>query len=342
MKRKFSLRTSIALCTAAITAAALVVLAIGTSVYVYFEDLEAIDEHLIGESNELIAEFASGTVDSNEFSHDEFEPRLGMAVFTAEGNALGISPSFPPAIARAGLHEPGFSIRSDESSRWRVHHATANDLIVSVGHNLDEFDDVLIDLVSIQFLLVPVVAAITAWISWLVAGRSLAPIRIATASAAQIGINDLNARLPMEREDDEVGQFTHVLNRMLDRIEKNYLQAMRFAGDASHELRTPLTIIKGELENLLTHNGLPPAAEQRIVSAQQEVDRMQQIIDQLLLLARFDTGKASSGYAAIEVSQLLDELGEDVDLLGAKSELRISHQITPGIRVRGEIGRAHV
>jgi len=341
MKRSLTLRARIAFATAAITAIALLVLALGTSVYVYFEDLEAIDEHLIGEATELIADFATGEIEQDEFTHDDFEPRLGMAAITAAGETIGITPSFPAAVATKGAKTPGFSFQSHGDSRWRVYHASTDDIIISVGHNLEEFDDVLLDLLSIQILLVPLVALVTAWLSWLVAGRALAPIRQATTTAAEIGVGDLTARLPVGRQDDEIGQFTNVLNHMLDRIEKNYLQARRFAGDASHELSTPLTIIKGELENVIANNELPPTAEYRIVSAQQEVDRMHQIIDQLLLLARFDAGKVSADFTTVNLSQFLHEMAEDVDLLGARSELNITPQISPDINIRGDAGQLH-
>jgi len=341
MKQQRSLRARIAISSAIITASALLVLALGTSVYVYFEDLEAIDEHLIGEATELIADFGTGEIEQDEFTHDDFEPRLGMAAITAAGETIGITPSFPAAVATKGAKTPGFSFQSHGDSRWRVYHASTDDIIISVGHNLEEFDDVLVDLLSIQLLLVPLVAAVTAWLSWLVAGRALAPIRRATTTATEIGVGDLTARLPVGRKDDEIGQFTIVLNHMLDRIEKNYLQARRFAGDASHELKTPLTIIKGELENVISNHELPPTAEHRIVSAQQEVDRMHQIIDQLLLLARFDAGKASADFTPINLSQLLHDLAEDVDLLGAQLELKITHSIAPGIHVRGDTTQLH-
>jgi two-component system heavy metal sensor histidine kinase CusS len=331
-----SLRAQIAAWAATITALALVLLAAGTWTYVYFEDLEAIDEHLLGEAHELLAELALNQVDPDEFAHDVFEHRQGMAAFNADGTIFGITPTLPEDVARLGLAHSGFAFQSREDSRWRILSVSGPETSVVISHNLDEFDDVLTDLATIQFLLVPLVALLTAWISWLVSGRALLPVRRATEAAASIGSGNLSQRLPVIRPDDEIGQFTTVLNSMLDRIEKNYQQAKRFAGDASHELRTPLTIIKGELENLIAHTELSPVAEQRIISAQQEADRMHQIIDQLLLLARFDAGKASGEHAPVDLSELLQDLAEDVDLLCAKPEIIITGEIAPSVRVKGD------
>lgn len=331
-----TLRARIALTTATVTALALILLAAGSWAYIYLEELAAIDEHLEGESLELRADLASGEIDSDEFSHDEFEPKLGFAVFTPQGKTIGITPSFPLEVAAAQSSRDGFRFGSLGDSRWRIYDSNTPDYTVSVSHNLEEFDDILFDFAISQTILIPLVTALSAWLSWILAGRSLRPIQRATLIASQIGGGDLTNRLPVGPIDDEVGQFTTVLNRMLDRIEKNYQQAKRFAGDASHELGTPLTIIKGELENLLDQNNLAPVAEQRVLSALQEVDRMHQIIDQLLLLARFDAGKASSDHAPLNLSQLLHELAEDVDLLCAKPRIKITGHIAPAIQVIGD------
>ncbi|MBT5900752.1 MAG: HAMP domain-containing protein [Opitutaceae bacterium] len=341
MKYPLTLRGRIACCTAAITAFALIVLAAGTWFYVYLEDLEAIDGHLAIEILAIRADIANGEVEADEFEEDEFEHGEGLAVIEADGALLGRTPSFPLEIVEIGREDLGFSIQSYQGSRWRIYSSERQGVVVVTGFELEEFDDILDDLASIQFLLVPLVSLFTAWMSWLVAGRSLAPIRDATATAAKIGTNDLSARLPIIRSDDEIGQFTEVLNGMLDRIEKSYLQAKRFAGDASHELSTPLTIIKGELEKLVANHQLSDPAEQGIVSAQQEVDRMHQIIDQLLILARFDAGKASADYAPINLSKLLDEMAEDVDMLSENQALVVKHKIDPGLWVKGDFCQLH-
>ena len=227
-----TLRARVALTTATVTALALILLATGSWAYIYLEELEAIDEHLEGESLELLADLAAGEIDSDEFSHDEFEPRLGFAVFTPQGETIGITPSFPREVASAHASKDGFRFGYFGNSHWRIYDANTDTYTVSVGHNLEEFDDILLDFAISQTILIPLVTALSAWLCWFLAGRSLRPIRQATLIASKIGKGDLSDRLPVGPTDDEVGQFTTVLNRMLDRIEKNYQQAKRFAGDA--------------------------------------------------------------------------------------------------------------
>lgn len=81
-------------------------------------------------------------------------------------------------------------------------------------------------------------------VSWLVAGRVLAPIRLVRQTAEQISETDLRRRIPKSGRDD-VGRLAQTFNRMLDRLEEAFAAQRRFLDDAGHELRTPLTVIRG-------------------------------------------------------------------------------------------------
>ena len=335
--KPLSLRARISLTTATITGCALLTLAVSTVAYVYLEDLEAIDAHLEGELEELTADLMAGELDADEFIRDEFEPWLAQGIFNLQGKPISISPHFPSAMAtHPAPADQAFFYRGATTTRWRSMGREVAGRYIIVTHNLEEFEDVLTDLIAAQIIILPLVAGLTAWLSWLVAGRALMPIRRATTEAAQIGAGDLSKRLPVGRADDEIGQFTQVLNSMLARIERNYDQARQFAGDASHELSTPLTIIKGEIERALAENQQSEEAETRLLSIAQEADRMTQIIEQLLLLARFDSGRASHDFAETDLSQLLRDLGEDIDLLAAPRGLTIETDIAADIFLRGD------
>ncbi|MCF3648386.1 ATP-binding protein [Synoicihabitans lomoniglobus] len=331
-----SLRFRISVWTASVTTFALIVLAASTVIYVYFEDLEAIDEHLRGEALELAADISHDQFEPEDFQEDEFEPWLGLALLTTERQIIGRTPSFPSPVIRSASGFEGLRFEKSADQNWRVFVMSSGEHVIVVGHNLEEFRDVLLDLITAEVVLLPFVTALTAWISWLVAGRSLKPIRDATAAAAHIGAGELSQRLPTSGNDDEIARFTEVLNAMLERIEKSYLQAKRFAGDASHELSTPLTVIKGEIERMLETHQLGPSAESGLLSAQQEVDRMHQIIDQLLLLARFDAGRSSPEKTTFDLSAMLGEMAEDVDLLSAERELTVTANIEPHLMILGD------
>jgi signal transduction histidine kinase len=94
---------------------------------------------------------------------------------------------------------------------------------------------------------------------------------------------------------------------MLERIEESLARERAFVADASHELRTPLAILRGELELGLRNRGEPGVAKAAMTSALEETVSLQQLADDLLALARSDSGTIELRYEEVGVRQLLDE-----------------------------------
>ncbi|VXB76668.1 Signal transduction histidine kinase [Arthrobacter sp. 9AX] len=121
-------------------------------------------------------------------------------------------------------------------------------------------------------------------VGFLVTGRLFVPVRRLRQATASITFEDLGTRVLVPPGDDDVSHLATDFNRMLDRLEKGIADQRRFVDDASHELRTPLTIIGGHLQLLRA------ADPQDVVETQtlllEELDRMQALVDELLMLAR--------------------------------------------------------
>src|SRR5699024_5787530 len=133
------------------------------------------------------------------------------------------------------------------------------------------------------FVIVAVGALLLATVvSWLVAGRVLAPIRLVRATADQISETDLTRRIAVEGKDD-VADLAQTFNHMLDRLENAFSSQRRFIDDAGHELRTPITVVRGHLE-LMSDD--PEDRQHTIELVTDELARMSRIVEELLLLAR--------------------------------------------------------
>ena len=116
----------------------------------------------------------------------------------------------------------------------------------------------------------------------------LKPLDDMTAVALQITrADDLGRRLPDTGRRDEIGRLTLVLNQTLERMERLFHSRQRFLADVSHELRTPLTTIRGNFD-LMRRMG--EADPETLDVVQDELQRMTRLVDDLLLLARADTG----------------------------------------------------
>lgn len=134
--------------------------------------------------------------------------------------------------------------------------------------------------------------------SLLLVRRSLRPLRRIAATAEQIAAGDLARRVQLGGPRDEIGSLADSFDRMTAELEDAFAVLARseqrsraFVADASHELRTPLTTLAGFTDVLLRHSsGEDTDSTRLLASLRREVDRMQRIVDDLLLLARADGG----------------------------------------------------
>jgi two-component system, OmpR family, sensor kinase len=117
---------------------------------------------------------------------------------------------------------------------------------------------------------------------WLAAGRALSPLWGLSRTARAITESDLSERIPV-RGRDELAELARTFNTMLDRLETAFANQKDFLTDVSHELRTPITVIRGHVETL---GESPTERQEAIVVIQEELDRMNRFVDDLLLLAR--------------------------------------------------------
>jgi signal transduction histidine kinase len=119
-------------------------------------------------------------------------------------------------------------------------------------------------------------------LAWRVAEGVLRPVRVVTGTALSISEGDLTRRIRITGRD-EVAALATTFNEMLDRLEQAFATQRRFVDDAGHELRTPITVIRGHLE-LLEED--PAERRKTLDLVMDELERMQRIVDDLLILAK--------------------------------------------------------
>ena len=160
-------------------------------------------------------------------------------------------------------------------------------VVIHVAAPRDDIDDSVATLRQSLLIAVPVSAAVLALLTWVLVGRTLRPVERIRAEVAGIGGTDLDRRVPVPAGDDEVSRLATTMNDMLARVERAQARQRRFVADASHELRSPMTRMRTELEVDLAHpDTADPEATHR--SVLEEVVGLQQLVDDLLVLARSD------------------------------------------------------
>ena len=151
----------------------------------------------------------------------------------------------------------------------------------ALQNGLDSLREVLL-------LSYPVVLLVLFGSARLLAGRSIAPLAAITAATNRITRDNLAERIALPARPDELHTLASAINELLQRIERGVAREKQFTADASHELRTPLAVLKGTLEVLIRKPRTSAEYVEHITWGIHEIDRLNKLVEQLLVLARFE------------------------------------------------------
>jgi two-component system, OmpR family, heavy metal sensor histidine kinase CusS len=250
---------------------------------------------------------------------DEFSQGLPPGSYVSIHGATGFTFSYPAKIPTAtfrALHRH-FNLSSE-----------AFDLEVrapmdSVTHALDLLRLLLLSLI-------PVVIAIACVGGWWLSGRALKPVHDITAAALTISIENLSGRLPVPETGDEIAHLTEVLNTMLARLESAVRTLSQFVADASHELRTPLAVIRTSAELALRRPRTAEAYHEALQEVAAETERMTKLVEDLLILARSDTGTAEMPLEPVDLREITESVCTEMRRLAELRQLRVNLSLGAG------------
>lgn len=204
-------------------------------------------------------------------------------------------------------------------------------IIISIP--LEESALVLENLRWVLLIAFPLVLLLLFLISRFIAGKSISPINKVILTAQHITRENINERIELPPHKDEIFKLTSTVNKLLDRLEDAVLREKQFTSDASHELRTPLAVIKGTLEVLIRKPREVEQYENKIKYCIGEVDRMSGLVEQLLMLARYESGKIKPLISEINVNALLSSVISRNKELIRKKKIEINISGSDGIIV---------
>ncbi len=242
----------------------------------------------------------------------------------------------PPMIQsnRPAPPRPQFATEQTPTGAWRIAAANFPDNRVAIAVNLQTIDQEMAAIRNIFLVSIPGMLLLVAGGAWILAGRALRPVRQLTGVIQHVTVTGLDQRIPVGTTDVEFVQLIQVFNQMLERLERSFTQASRFSADAAHELKTPLTILQGELERSLQQVEPGSEVQQRLSSLLDEVHRLSSIMRKLLLLSLADAGQMSLYRTEVNLSELLFEMLEDIELLAPR--LTVQADIASGLEVQGD------
>ena len=179
------------------------------------------------------------------------------------------------------------------------------EVVVVVGESLEQRQRALEGLHTLLALGGPLALLVASLAGYMVAAAALRPVERMRRRAAEL-TGEAEGRLPVPPSRDEIARLGDTLNAMLGRLQAVLARERSFVSDASHELRTPLAILRTELELALRGHSTRDELEDAVRSAAEETERLNQLAEDLLVIARSDQGRLPVRPAEIDAHALLE------------------------------------
>jgi two-component system OmpR family sensor kinase len=285
------------------------------------------------------------------------------SVFTAAGTVVPLTPQQRAAVSTVPIDGAVHSATVDNLGEYRFVARTVRGGTVVTGLPLAPVQEAVWGLVLIEAVVAGSALVLAAGASMLIVSGALSPLRRVAATARRVselplarGDVDLTVRVPPQHTDPrtEVGQVGAAFNRMLGHVEEalaarqaSETRVRQFVADASHELRTPLAAIRGYAE--LTRRApvgdpdagpqLPEQTAHALSRIEAESRRMTLLVEDLLLLARLDSGRPLERQP-VQLSQLVVDAVSDARAAGPDHVWRLVLPDQP-VSVTGDAARLH-
>lgn len=254
--------------------------------------LDNVDTSLELRAADLGALAASGVAPRNITIPDDgtsfAQMILGGDVIASSSNVRGQ----PPVDMFTDASEIAVRQTSGAVEDFRIlvteQNSPAGPVTIAVGTTLADLERTLRVTVWALAISGIVLTALAGSATWVVVGRALRPVDSMRAEVAEISVSDLDRRVSQPTTDDEIRLLADTMNDMLGRLEAGTRAQRDFVSAASHELRTPITVVRHALD--VARTAPSPDWDAVTSSVDEEIDRMQRLVDDLLVIARIDGG----------------------------------------------------
>lgn len=271
---------------------------------------------------------------------------ISMPVLPADGsigNRTTSKPFTTPALISGDTNKVDSNVLKTASAPWRVlilnwsQRSTVGKPamrgLVYIALPLSDQVDTVNTLTAYALMVSVAVTLLGVAVATIIIQSTLVPLKRIEKVASKIASGDLSRRVPSQSSKTEVGSLAASLNSMLSRIERSFneQEAMnekmkRFISDASHELRTPLAAIHGyaELYSMWRSAGNNQEQEDEAVARiKASSERMTELVEDLLSLARFDEGRGMNISHTVDLSEILTDAMNDLHALDPQRCVRV-------------------
>jgi heavy metal sensor kinase len=266
----------------------------------------------------------------------------GRLLFQSEGFApIGLHLTPEQVHANRKTLQP-FDV-STRYGRIRISNSAIRDpkdreYLVQVGVSTDTMDTALVRYRDLLLWLLPGALIVSAGASWWLAGFALRPLTALASAAREIDVRTLERRVPTRGVHDELDHVATAFNDTLARLEHSVGEMRQFSAALAHELRTPLAALRGEIELALRRSARDPAEQATFASQIEELDRLARLIDQILTLARAESGQIHLTFKPVDVGALAASLVEQLEPVAHARTIDLRCERNGTVMVNGDAG----
>ena len=218
-----------------------------------------------------------------------------------------------------------------------VKEKTITPYIVQIGTPLKGMINTLRKLLIILLMASPILLLLLSFGGYLLVKRVFSPVKKIVGTAKRITAEDLSHRIEPTESKDEIGELIETFNNMISRLESSFKQMKQFSSDASHELKTPLTAMKGQIEVALRKERKRDEYKKILKSALEEIDKLQETIDNLLLLSQMGSQNSKLSFKKIQLDEILLEAFEEIETLAKRKKLSLILKRVDQVDIEGDV-----
>jgi signal transduction histidine kinase len=258
---------------------------------------------------------------------------------TATTQGAGDEPLLSPEQIAQASRGPLITQVRGRTAMLRVYARPAGDFVAIVAEPLTQREKALDSLRALLLIGGPLALLIASLVGYTMAAAALRPVERMRRRAAAFSAAETGERLPVPLANDEIGRLGRTLNEMLSRLEAAFSRERAFVSDASHELRTPLAILRTELELALRGEHTQAELEDALRSAAEETDRLSNLAEDLLVIARSDQGRLPVRIEDLEAGQVLARVAGRFQTRARVEGRPLRPDPSPGVTVRADPAR---
>jgi heavy metal sensor kinase len=209
--------------------------------------------------------------------------------------------------------------------------------LIQSAYEMDDFYGALEDFALLLFISIPLLLIGAAAGGYWISTRALAPVDQITQTARTISAQNLSSRLVVPNTGDELQRLSQTLNGMLGRLEAAFKKITQFTADASHELRTPVAVMRTRAELSLRKARSPEEYREVIAEVLAELEKTSALIEQLMFLARADSGAETLHFSPTNVAEVLREACHQGSALAEAKQVAFAEHINgDSVWIRGD------